>query len=170
MELRHYGSGVRVSIVQLPAVNTPQFGWARSKLGRRPQPVPPIFQPEVAARAIVWSAEHGPRELVVGSSSELAILGQRLAPGFMERYLSNSAWDAQQTDVPDLDGRDNLWRPGVGAVAAHGDFDDRARAVSPQLWLATHPAVARLGTLAGALAFGALAARAIDPRHRGRGR
>jgi NAD(P)-dependent dehydrogenase (short-subunit alcohol dehydrogenase family) len=171
MELRHNGCAVRVTIVQLPAVNTPQFGWARSKLGRRPQPVPPIFQPEVAARAILWSAAHAPRELVVGSSSQLAILGQRLAPGFMERYLSTNAWDAQQTGVPDLAGRDNLWRPGAGTAGAHGDFNDRARASSPHLWLATHPAVARLGALAGALAVGTLAARAfVDPRRGGRAR
>lgn len=171
MELRHEGSGVRVTMVQLPAVNTPQFRWARSRLGRRPQPVPPIFQPEVAARAIVWSATHAPRELVVGSSSQLAILGQRVAPGFMERYLSSSAWNAQQTTTPVGVGRDNLWRPSAEMVAAHGDFDDRARAASPHLWLATHPTVTRLGALAGVLAVGALAARAVaDPRHGGRAR
>jgi short-subunit dehydrogenase len=168
MEMRHAGSGVRVTMVQLPALNTPQFRWAASRLGRRPQPVPPIFQPEVAAEAIVWAAEHSPRELLVGASTQLAILGQRVAPGFMERYLSQSAWDAQRTNVPADDRRSNLWRPTSDSVGAHGDFDARSRDSSPHLWLATHPVVTRLGALAGAVAVGALAARALgDSRHGG---
>lgn len=139
-ELIHEHSGVGVTMVQLPALNTPQFGWVRSRLPRKAQPLPPIFQPEVAAEAILWAAEHIPRELYVGAPTELAILGQKLAPGLMDHYLAAAAWDGQMHDGPEDPGRpDNLFRPLPGDHGAHGAFDRRARDRSPHLWLATHP-------------------------------
>jgi NAD(P)-dependent dehydrogenase (short-subunit alcohol dehydrogenase family) len=165
MELGHERSGVRVTMVQLPALNTPQFGWVRSRLARRPQPVPPIFEPEVAARAIVWAAERAPRELPVGASTELVILGKRLAPELLERYLAATAWEGQMTDQTAAPRPDNLWAPVPGRQeAAHGAFDDRAQSTSPQLWLVTHPRVARLGLVAAALLAGGLAARLAEGR------
>jgi NAD(P)-dependent dehydrogenase (short-subunit alcohol dehydrogenase family) len=139
-ELIHQRSGVAVTIVHLPAINTPQFGWVRSRLPRKAQPVPPIFQPEVAAEAIVWAAEHVPRELDVGAPTELAILGEKLVPGLMDQYLASTAWNGQMYDgARDSDQPDNLVQPLPGDRGAHGAFDARARDRSPQLWLSTHP-------------------------------
>jgi NAD(P)-dependent dehydrogenase (short-subunit alcohol dehydrogenase family) len=127
-ELLHDRSNVRVSEVQLPAENTPQFDWGRAKLPRQPQPVPPIFQPEVAAKAIEHAALHGPRELLVAWPTVKAVFGERIAPGLLDRYLARNAFGAQQTDEP-LDGEreGNLFDPVPGELAAHGRFDDRAR-------------------------------------------
>jgi NAD(P)-dependent dehydrogenase (short-subunit alcohol dehydrogenase family) len=127
-ELLHDGSNVRVSEVQLPAENTPQFDWGRAKLPRRPQPVPPIFQPEVAAKAIEHAALHGPRELLVAWPTVKAVFGERIAPGLLDRYLARTGFDAQQTDEP-LDGErtGNLFDPVAGDFGAHGRFDDQAR-------------------------------------------
>jgi NAD(P)-dependent dehydrogenase (short-subunit alcohol dehydrogenase family) len=139
-ELLHDGSHVRATMVQLPAVNTPQFGWTRSRLPRKAQPVPPIFQPEVAARAIVWAADHAPREFNVGLPSVLTIWGNKLAPGLGDRYLARTGYAGQQTAEPEDPNRpDNLWEPLPGDYGAHGDFDARAHARSPQLWVRTHP-------------------------------
>jgi short-subunit dehydrogenase len=144
-ELIHDGSGVAVTMVNLPALNTPQFGWVRSRLTRKAQPVPPIFQPEVAANAIVWAAEHAPRELQVGAPTELVIRAQKLFPGLLDRYLARSAWEGQMHDGPEDPHRpDNLDAPVEGDFGAHGTFDDRARNSSPQLWLETHPWVTRM--------------------------
>jgi short-subunit dehydrogenase len=154
-ELIHEQSGVGVTIVHLPALNTPQFGWVRSRLPRKAQPVPPIFQPEVAAAAIVWASEHVPRELDVGAPTVLAILGEKLAPGLMDRYLASAAWNGQMYDGPrDPDQPDNLLQPLPGDRGARGAFDARARDWSTQLWLATHPSLYRglavgLGLAAG---------------------
>ena len=138
-ELIHERSGIAVTMVQLPAINTPQFGWVLSRLPQKAQPVPPIFQPEVAAEAILWAAEHVPRELHVGASTELAILGEKVAPGLMDRYLAGAAWDGQMQDEPEEPGRpDNLYQPLPGDRGAHGAFDSRARDRSPYLWLAQH--------------------------------
>src|SRR5215218_2864905 len=95
-ELIHDGSGVKITMVQLPALNTPQFGWVRNRLPRKPQPVPPIYQPEVAADAIVWAARHYRREWVVGGSTALAIAGDKVAPGLGDWYLARQGYDAQQ--------------------------------------------------------------------------
>jgi hypothetical protein len=162
-ELLHAGSGVRVGMVQLPALNTPQFGWVRTRLPRHPQPVPPIFQPEVAARAIVWAAEHGVRELNVGTPTVLTRLANRLAPGLVDRYLARTGVRSQQSGEPvDLEHwRDNLDEPVDDSEdhGAHGIFDQRAHERSPQLWVATHKApLAGLTAVAG-LAAGALARR-----------
>ena len=127
-ELLHDRSSVRVSEVQLPAANTPQFDWGRAKLRRHPQPVPPIFQPEVAAKAIEHAALHGPREILVAWPTVKAVFGERIAPGLLDRYLARNGYGAQQTDEP-MDGEreGNLFDPVSGDFAARGRFDDRAR-------------------------------------------
>jgi NAD(P)-dependent dehydrogenase (short-subunit alcohol dehydrogenase family) len=154
-ELLHEGSNVKVTLVQLPGVNTPQFDWVRTRLHRHPQPVPPIFQPEVAARAIAWAAEHPRRELWVGLPTVYTIVGERLVSGLMDRYLARTNIGAQEAEQPiDPAARpDNLFAPPPGDPGAHGAFDAQAHARSPQLWLTTHRR-----TLAGAAAATAAAA------------
>ena len=152
-ELLHDGTAVEVTMVQLPALNTPQFDWVKSRLPRRAQPVPPIYQPEVAARAIVWAARHPRRELLVGWPTLKAVYGDRLAPAYADRVLAERGFEAQQTDEPALGGPDNLWEPPAGDPGAHGRFDDRAMARSPLLGLVMHRVLAA-GALA-ALALGA---------------
>ena len=138
-ELLHDGSKVHVTAVHLPALNTPQFGWVKSRLPRKPQPVPPIFQPEVAARAIYWAAHHRRREWMVGWSTRKAIVAQKIAPGFADWYLARNGYDAQQYDgKADRDRPDNLWSPLPGDWGAHGDFDSRASDESPERWLDLH--------------------------------
>jgi NAD(P)-dependent dehydrogenase (short-subunit alcohol dehydrogenase family) len=162
-ELLGEGSNVKVTMVQLPAVNTPQFGWVRTRLPRHPRPVPPIFQPEVAARAVAWAAEHGPRELDVGASTVLTRLGNRFAPGLLDRYLARSGIDSQQTDEPvDLDTwEDNLDSPVDDGEdrGTRGRFDDRAHERSAQLWAATHKPRLALGLAAAGLTAGLLSRR-----------
>ena len=153
-ELHHEDSHVHLTMVQLPALNTPQFTWSRAKLPRSPQPVPPIFQPEVAADAIVWAASHPRRELMVGWPTVKAIVGNALVPGIADRYLARNGFDAQQTDEPvDPDRADNLFEPVPGDQGAHGPFDDQSRARSFQLPLAKHriPLLAGVAALAGAI-------------------
>jgi NAD(P)-dependent dehydrogenase (short-subunit alcohol dehydrogenase family) len=138
-ELLHDGSHVRLTMVQLPALNTPQFGWVKNRLPHKGQPVPPIYQPEVAAEAIVWAAHHDRRELNVGLSTALVLLGNKLAPGVGDHYLAWTGYDAQQTDEPaDPQRPHNLWQPLPGDHGAHGDFGHRAYQSSPQLWATTH--------------------------------
>jgi hypothetical protein len=154
-ELRHDGCDVRVTMVQLPALNTPQFSWVRTKLPRHPKPVPPIFQPEVAARAILYAAKHPRRELFVGWPTVRAIAGNAIAPSLADSYLARTGYEAQQlAELVDPDRRDNLFAPAPGAWEAHGRFDGCARRDSSELWGATH----RLGlTLAaGAIGLAAL--------------
>ena len=138
-ELIHDGSGVRVTMVQLPAMNTPQFSWVKSRLPNKPQPVPPIYQPEVGAKAILFAVRKGRRELYVGLPTVEAIVGNKVAPGFADKYLAKNGYDAQQTPEPVEKGRrDNLWMPVAGDHGAHGSFGDRAHASSPQLWASMH--------------------------------
>jgi NAD(P)-dependent dehydrogenase (short-subunit alcohol dehydrogenase family) len=139
-ELLHDHSQVHITMVQMPAVNTPQFGWIKTTMPNQPQPVPPIFQPEVAAEAIVWSAHHHRRELYVGSSTVEAILGTKIAPGLLDRYLASSGYSSQQTNEPVPANRhSNLWEPvPQGHYSAHGHFDDQARYDSPELEVAKH--------------------------------
>jgi NAD(P)-dependent dehydrogenase (short-subunit alcohol dehydrogenase family) len=152
-ELLHEGSSVAVTHLHLPAVNTPQFEVVRSRLPEHPHPVPPIYQPEVIARAAVRAALHPRRELWIGPSTVEAIVGQRLIPGALDRYLARKAWDAQHTNrVPPghacKHSADNLYTILPGDRGAHGPFDREARPTSYQLWARTHaPAL-----LAGALA------------------
>jgi NAD(P)-dependent dehydrogenase (short-subunit alcohol dehydrogenase family) len=158
-ELLHDGSHVQVTMVQMPALNTPQFGWVKSRLSHKAQPVPPIFQPEVAAEAIVWAADHPRREFLVGFSTVKAVIGNKLVPWLGDWYLARQGYAAQQTDEPaDPYRTHNLWQPVPGDHGAHGTFDARARDTSLQLWADTHRgwlAVAGLG-LAGVL-YAALA-------------
>ncbi len=162
-ELLHEGSRVRLSMVQLPALNTPQFDWVRTRLPGRPQPVPPIFQPEVAAAAIVWAAEHDRREVWVGLPTVVTILANRLAPGLVERYLARTGYAAQQTSEPVAPGRpDNLLEPLPGDHGAHGAFDARAYPWSIQAWMTTHPKT--VAAAAGAIAFVGGALRGITRR------
>jgi NAD(P)-dependent dehydrogenase (short-subunit alcohol dehydrogenase family) len=156
-ELMHDGSNVKLTMVQLPALNTPQFGWVKTRLPRKPQPVPPIYQPEVAARAIVWAAHNYRREVNVGMSTAIVIRGNKIAPGLGDYYLSRTGYDSQQQDEPvEPDRRHNLWEPVPGDHGAHGEFDDRASDTSLQTWATTHPnRLAAMAGLAG-LVFGAL--------------
>lgn len=166
-ELLHDRSAVRVARVELPAVNTPQFAWVKSRLPNKAQPVPPIYQPEVPARAIFYAAYHPRRELRVGVSTVASILGEKIAPGLLDRYLARTGYESQQTDQPEEPNRpDNLWNPVPGDFAAHGSFDNRAHDSSVQLWLATHPAVSLAGMagIAGAM----VAAFSLSARRRKR--
>jgi len=155
-ELMHDGSHVRTTMVQMPAINTPQFGWVKSRLPRKAQPVPPIYQPEVAARAIYYAAHHPKRrEYYPAWSSVKAIFGNKLVPSFADRYLARTGYDSQQYDGPEDPKRpNNLWEPVPGDHGAHGRFDARASNHSLELWLETHP----LWLAAGA--FGLLVALA----------
>jgi NAD(P)-dependent dehydrogenase (short-subunit alcohol dehydrogenase family) len=159
-ELLHDDSAVTVSMVQLPAMNTPQFDWMRSRLQCRGQPVPPIFQPEVAAEAILSAAESGRREVYVGYPTVLAIVGNKIAPGVADRYLANNGIDSQMTnELEDPDRPHNLWVP-VDAdrdFGTHGRFDTRARETSWQMWLSEHRRTLLAGAAAAAL--GILAVR-----------
>ena len=140
-ELLHDRSSVRVTMVQLPALNTPQFAWSRSHMPRRAQPVPPIYQPELAADAIVWASRHPRREVNVAGTTTATILGQKLWPGMLDRYLGWTGYDAQQTDQPEDPGReDNLFAPVPFDLGAHGIFDDRSNTRSVQWWVARHRA------------------------------
>lgn len=160
-ELLHDGSNVRVTMVQMPAINTPQFGWVKSRLPRRAQPVPPIFQPEVAARAILWAADHDRRELWVGWPTVKAIAGNRVAPWYADRYLAENGVESQQYDgLEDPHRAHNLWEPVPGDHGAHGAFDDRATDRSPQLWATTHRGLLALAGAGLAAAGVALAVRA----------
>ena len=141
-ELLHDGSNVHVTMVQMPALNTPQFGWVKSRLPHKAQPVPPIYQPEVAAEAIYWAAHHKRREVHVGWSTQQAIWGNKFVPALLDRYLGRTGYTAQQTDEPaDPHRPNNLWEPVDGNGAdrgAHGTFDDRARDRSAELWATEH--------------------------------
>ena len=138
-ELLHDGCSVKLSIVELPAVNTPQFDHCRTRMPKQPQPVPPIYQPEVCAEGIVYAARTGERELYVGAPTWKTIWGERIAPGFGDRYLAKNGYSGQQADEPvNGDRPDNLFEPVEGDRGAHGRFNDGSRDRSPLLWLATH--------------------------------
>ncbi|HJU07409.1 MAG TPA: SDR family oxidoreductase [Rhodanobacteraceae bacterium] len=154
-ELIHAKSRIHVTAVQLPAMNTPQFEWARNKLPRLPQPVPPIYEPEIAAEAILYAAGHKRRNIPVGAPTWLALWGQRFVPGLMDWYLGRTAFGAQMTDEPDSGARrDNLFEPVAGEHSARGEFSARACSHSPALWVEKN----RAPLLAGAFALGVLGA------------
>ncbi len=156
-ELQHEGSSIRTSIVELPAVNTPQFEHCRTRLPKQPQPVPPIYQPEVAADAIAWTARSGEREVYVGAPTWKTIWGERIAPGVADRYLAHNGYSGQQADEPvDGDRPDNLFAPVEGDHGAHGRFEQGTRRRSPLLWLGKH----RRAIGAAAVGIGATAAAA----------
>src|SRR5438034_4186682 len=138
-ELLHDKSGVRLTMVQLPALNTPQFGWVKSRLPRKAQPVPPIFQPEVAAEAIYFAAHHPRREFYVGWSSAKAIIANKIAPGMLDHFLAHTGYDSQQYDgAEDPKRAYNLWEPVPGDHGAHGEFNARAKKSSAFLWMSEH--------------------------------
>jgi NAD(P)-dependent dehydrogenase (short-subunit alcohol dehydrogenase family) len=148
-ELIHEKSRVHLTAVHMPALNTPQFEWARNKMPHRPQPVPPIYQPEIAAEAVLFAASRRRREVSVGASTWLALLGQRLSPALMDRYLGRTGFEGQQTDKPELNAQpDNLAAPVAGEHATHGAFGARAHRRSPALWIEMHRNSLLLGTLA----------------------
>jgi len=158
-ELLHEKSGVHVTVVQMPAVNTPQFSWVRSRLPNHPQPVPPIYQPEVAARGVVFAADHPHRKQYwVGASTAATILANRVAPALLDRYLARTGYQSQQTRQPADPGQPaNLIQPVDGVTGqdfgAHGIFDDRSHDRSLQLWLSQHSRVS-IGLTAGAAVAG----------------
>jgi NAD(P)-dependent dehydrogenase (short-subunit alcohol dehydrogenase family) len=158
-ELLHERSGVRVTMVQLPATNTPQFRWSHNHMRRRPQPVPPIYQPEIAADAIVWASRHPRREVKVGAPTAATMLTEKWAAGLLDRYLAWRGYDAQQTDMADDPNRpDTLFSSVPFDLGAHGAFDDRSHAHSAQWWATKHR-----GALltAGAAGLAAAAARKL---------
>lgn len=140
-ELIHDRSNVHTTMVQMPALNTPQFGWVKSRLPRKAQPVPPIFQPEVAARAIYYAAHHPERrEYYIGWSTVKAIFGNKLVPSLADRYLAHAGYDSQQYDgAEDPNRPNNLHDPLPGERGAHGAFDDRAHPRSIEFWAESHP-------------------------------
>lgn len=168
-ELLHDESNVKVTMVQLPAVNTPQFRWVKSRLPNEAQPVPPIYQPEVIATGIVYAADHPRRELWIGWPTVKAIAGNKVAPGYGDRYLARHGYSDQQIDqARDIERTHNLWQPMDDAEdhGAHGVFDHRARPFSLQLWASMHRRLwAAGGALLGgaALAIAAVASRSDRP-------
>lgn len=154
VELMHEKSRIHVTMVQLSAFNTPQFDWARTRMSKPPQPVPPIYQPEVAARGIHWAALHRRRELYVGFPAVKAIVGNKLVPWLADRKLAKSAYQGQMDQheaMPD-DRPDNLEQAVQRDYGTHGRFDSRARNYSVQLWLTTHRGMVAAAAGAAALA------------------
>ena len=159
-ELLHDGSNVRVTMVQLPALNTPQFDHVEARLPNRPQPVPPIYQPELAADAIVWAADHPRRrETWVGGTTAATVAADKVVSGLLDRYLARTGFEAQQAPEPYRGGPANLWRPVPGDPGAHGRFDSVSKDRSVQVWLARHRGRLAAG-LAAATAMGVLRSRA----------
>jgi NAD(P)-dependent dehydrogenase (short-subunit alcohol dehydrogenase family) len=156
-ELIHDKSNVRVTMVHLPALNTPQFGWVKSRLPRKAQPVPPIFQPEVAAAAIYFAAHRPRREFYVGWPSAKAIIANKIVPGLLDHFLARTGYNSQQYDGPEDRNRpNNLWEPFPGDHGAHGDFDARAKSWSAQWWTSQ-----RRGVIGFVIAATALAAAIV---------
>lgn len=158
-ELLHDDSNVHITMVQLPGVNTPQFRWVRSRLPKKAQPVPPIFNPEIPADAIHYAAHADRREIYVGYSTVQTIVGNKIAPALGDWYLAHNGVSGQQLDEPAEDRPDNLWEPVEGDHGAHGVFDERAKDHSPQLWATKHRdwlalGGAALAGLVGGIAFG----------------
>jgi NAD(P)-dependent dehydrogenase (short-subunit alcohol dehydrogenase family) len=151
-ELLHEGSRVRVSSVHMPALNTTQFTWTKNKLDRKVRPAGRIYQPEVAADAILFMIEHARRSLKVGYTTIEATLGEKVIPGMLDRHLAKTAWDGVLLpEAKDPAQPDNFWQPVAADLGAHGDFDGTASSRSPALWLSKHPWLLGGATLAGAL-------------------
>jgi len=166
-ELIHNRSKVHLTMVQLSAFNTPQFDWGRTCMSKQPQPLPPIFQPEVAAEAIYYAATHRRRELWVGWPAIKAIVGTRLLAGLGDRILATEAYRGQHTDEPLPAGRrDNLYAPVPGDHGAHGRFDERAKRASVQLWINMRPWIGVAAAVGIALAAAALRVRNIGAGRR----
>jgi len=154
-ELIHDRENIHLTMVQLPAMNTPQFSWCRSKMRRRPQPVPPIFQPEVAAERIAWASHRNRREVFVGVPTVIAIEGNKVAPALADKYLGRTGFDSQQTqDKVPTNRPDNLFDPVPGDFGARGIFGGQAHDAAATTWIEAHRGIA---ALAGAAIFGGLA-------------
>ncbi|WP_299754282.1 SDR family oxidoreductase [uncultured Pontibacter sp.] len=152
-ELMHDESNVKITMVQLPAMNTTQFGFVKSRLPNKPRPMGAIYQPEVAAEVIVYAAEHERREYRVGYPTLQAIIGNKIAPWFADYVLAKNGFKGQQTNEPeDPNRKNNLYEPIPGDHGAHGTFDDQSTYTSPQVWLSLH----RQEVLTGAVAISAL--------------
>ncbi len=159
-ELHHDKSNVKLTVVQMPALNTPQFGWVKSRLPNEAQPVPPIYEPEVAARAIYRAAHHPRREYWLGWSTVAAIVGQKFIPGLLDRYLGATGYDSQQTAHPrDPRRPDNLWKPVPGDHGAHGRFDTRASEYTSEWWISRNQTAI---LTAGAIGVAALLRWVVD--------
>ncbi|MEU4039420.1 SDR family oxidoreductase [Streptomyces collinus] len=161
LELLHRGSNVHVTVAQMPAVNTPQFDWVRDRLSKHPMPVPPIYQPEVAARGVAYAADHPRRkQYYIGATTVATIWANRLAPALLDRYLARTGFGSQQTDSVPPSGLSNLFEPAdrdrADDQGAHGSFDESSHARSWQEILVRHPAATALG--AGAAVLGAVSA------------
>jgi NAD(P)-dependent dehydrogenase (short-subunit alcohol dehydrogenase family) len=157
-ELIHDKSNVKITMVQLPAVNTPQFRWVKSRLPHKAQPVPPIYQPEMIADAVTYVADHYRRQLFIGGSTVIVIQGNKIAPGLGDTYLARTGFKSQQTNEPEDPNRpNNLWQPVDEASdhGAHGVFDDRANSRSWQLWVDMHRGILALAGAALVGMFGA---------------
>jgi short-subunit dehydrogenase len=154
-ELMHQKSNVRVSVVNMPALNTTQFEWTKNKMPKKARPAGTIFQPEVAADAVRFAAEHNRREVMVGYTTVEATLGEKIVPGLLDHYLADAAWQGALLDEPaDPNQPDNFWKPLPGDHGSHGPFDRMARRVSPQLWATKHRGI--LLGIAAAVGLGAL--------------
>lgn len=171
-ELMHERSRVQISMVQLPAVNTPQFDHCRSKMPKHPQPVAPIYQPELPARAVYYAAHHHRRQIYVGSSTMTTIWGNRVLPWLADLYLARTGYQGQQTGgEPDPRNREgNLFEPVAGDPGAHGDFNAAARGRSPALWGSLHREVVAAGASAVGVAGLAAAAGLLAGRAGSNGR
>jgi NAD(P)-dependent dehydrogenase (short-subunit alcohol dehydrogenase family) len=166
-ELIHSGSGVHLTMVHLSAFNTPQFDWAKSCMPRKARPMGKVFQPEVAAEAIYWASQHRRREVWVGAPAAKAIVGTRVIPGLLDRWLAWQGYDGQQTDEPANPARpDNLYEPVPRDAGTHGRFDGEAVSTSAQLWATTHRGLVALAALAAiaALPLAGVIGRALTRR------
>jgi len=151
-ELLHDRSKIRLTMVHMPALNTPQFDWGKNHMPTRPQPVPPIFEPEMAAKAIFWASRHKRREVYVGLPTWKAIWVNKFIPGLIDRYLARTGYDGQQSDQPaDSSSPNNLWQPVAGDYAAHGRFDKYAKPGTVQLWVTLYREPIAMGVLAACL-------------------
>ncbi|MGZ4960136.1 MAG: SDR family oxidoreductase [Methylomonas sp.] len=147
-ELLHDRSKVRLTMVQMPALNTPQFEWGKNHMTMKPQPVPPIFEPEMAAKAIFWASHHKRREVYVGWPTIKAIWANKFIPGLIDHYLARGGYDGQHSKLPaDPASPDNLWQPVPGDFAAHGRFDQRAQPGTLQLWASLYRGPIAIGLL-----------------------
>jgi NAD(P)-dependent dehydrogenase (short-subunit alcohol dehydrogenase family) len=166
-ELLAQRSHVRIGMVQMPALNTPQFEWVLSRLANRPRPVPPVYQPEVGARAVVWMAAHPRRELWVGASTIGAVIATTVAPGALDHYLGRTGMQSQQTDEPaDPRQPNNLFEPVEGIYAARGRFDRDAIERSPALWASSHRRLIAALAVAGVAGVAGVAASVSKMTHR----
>lgn len=159
-ELLHAKSNIKVTEVHMPALNTPQFSWVLNRMPKKAQPVPPIFQPEVGARAVYYAAHHPRREFYVGGSAVKAIIANKIAPDVLDHYLANFGYESQLTEQPNPPNAPvNMWEPVAGDHGAHGSFDARSTDDSPQLWLDTHRKWVALGVLGVGAIVGAVMAK-----------